>query len=190
MFAFANAKRIINKILEKTECDDYTVYLTGDDSFRKQIDPEYKAHRDGDAKPPYFESIREYLIREHGAIVTGSGLEADDYIGMAAAHNTVICTLDKDLDQIQGRHFNWRSEEDYYISSEEGELWFWMQMLIGDTADNIKGIRGIGPAKAYALLDGLTVDEMRCKVGLYYAMEFDDPEKKYKDNAQLLYIMR
>ena len=40
-------------------------------------------------------------------------------------------------------------------------VWPFLQTLMGDTSDNIKGLRGIGPAKAQKILDGcLTRSEL------------------------------
>lgn len=189
-FAFANAKKIIRKCLEACDTEEYEIYLSGSESFRKDLDSTYKAHRKEDGKPPQHEEIMQYLIDHHGAIVSHSGMEADDFLGMAAGEDTVICSLDKDLDQIAGYHYNWRDDNKYFISSDEADLWFWMQMLIGDTADNVQGVYGIGPVKAYRLLSGVEPDRRRCVVGLEYAVFFDDPEEKFKTNAQLLYIAR
>ena len=73
---------------------------------------------------------------------------------------------------------------------------FFTQALTGDTSDNIKGIKGIGPKKAEKLLAGLTTEE-----DLYDAVQFqytsslmvEDPEegeKRLKSNLDLLWIWR
>lgn len=189
-FALANAKRIINKIMERTECDDYKVILSGATNMRREREPTYKANRNMLSKPAHLEAVVDYLLMHHMAEVTSSGLEADDYIGQMANEGTIICTLDKDLDQIEGHHYNWRKDESYYVSSDEADLFFWMQMLMGDRADNIEGIMGVGEKTAYALLHGVEPLRRRCVVGLEYAKYFDDPEDMYKRNAFLLWIER
>jgi len=67
---------------------------------------------------------------------------------------------------------------------------FYKQMLMGDSADNIKGIPGVGPKKAEKLLDGLDLKDMACLVGLQYAIHFDDPETEWLTNSKLLWILR
>jgi len=191
-FVLANAKRVINKICIATECDDYVIYLSGGNNFRKEEYPEYKANRDANHKPKHFADIQDYLIEHHNAKVT-NGIEADDAMAMdASPDNDVICTLDKDLDTVCGWRYNWRKDEMYYVEWDEADRFFWMQMLMGDPADNVKGIPGIGPKTAEKILtrgedDGLS---RRCIVGHEYAKHFDDPEQVYTKNARLLFIQR
>lgn len=189
-YALGNVKKTISTILEKTHADDYIVMLSGSGSFRKELAESYKANRDSSPKPPFYEDMRDYLYDNHPCIVSSNGLEADDLLGFHSGDNTVICSLDKDLMQIQGWHYDWRKNESVYVSSDEGDLFFWKQMLMGDPADNILGIRGIGPKTADKLLDGVPKERRPCVVGLWYAIHFDDPETQYKTNAQLLFIQR
>lgn len=191
-FVLANAKRVINKICQATECEDYVIYLSGSNNFRKDEYPEYKANRDPDHKPKYFADIQDYLIEHHNAKVTDI-IEADDAMAMDAdPDKDVICTLDKDLDTVCGWRYNWRKDEMYYVEFDEADRFFWMQMLMGDPADNIKGIPGIGPKTAEKILthgekEGIS---RRCIVGHQYALHFDEPEEIYTRNAKLLFIMR
>ena len=57
---------------------------------------------------------------------------------------------------------------------EEAENYFWKSMMVGDTADNIKGIAGIGPANAeriisnkplFTSLRAIVLDEYCTKYG-------------------------
>ena len=61
---------------------------------------------------------------------------------------------------------------------------------MGDRADNIAGIKGVGPVKAEKMLAGLPLDKKNCRVGLEYACHFDDAEDKYLQNSILLWILR
>lgn len=191
-FVLANAKRLINKIQHATDAEDYVIYLSGDTNYRKDAHPDYKANRNNSNKPKYFNEIKDYLIQQHDAIVT-DGIEADDAMAMAAdPHQDVICTLDKDLDTVCGWRYNWKKDELYFVEFDEADRFFWMQMLMGDPADNIKGIPGIGPKTAENIMT-LGEEEgtaRRCIVGNVYAKHFDDPEQEYIKNAMLLFIMR
>ena len=87
--------------------------------------------------------------------------EADDGMGTNQTHykdDSIICSLDKDLLQIPGHHFNFVKNKFTYVTPEEGVLTFYKQILTGDTTDNIFGIRGIGPKEAAKALDHL-IDE-------------------------------
>ena len=75
-----------------------------------------------------------------GAILV-EGEEADDRIGIDGYAGThIICTLDKDLDMIPGWHFNFRKKELYTVNPEDGDRFFYKQLLTGDATDNIPGL--------------------------------------------------
>lgn len=66
---------------------------------------------------------------------------------------------------------NKKEEEVEYLHklSGIGLRWFYAQLLMGDSTDNIPGCPGIGPAKAYELLKELNTEyEMYSKVLLTY----------------------
>jgi len=101
---------------------------------------------------------------------------------------TVICTRDKDLRMIPGWHYGWecglQPEFPLQWVSELGTLtpkydkddkfkdlkgtglkWFYAQLLMGDSTDNIPGCPGVGPKKAWELLSELSTEkEMYSKV--------------------------
>jgi 5'-3' exonuclease len=149
---------LIERILADTKATSYKLYLTtsGDkEAFRHKIYPEYKQNRKAD-KPLHYQSLREFLVEDCNAEMV-SVIEADDILGIEQCKdvaNTIICTIDKDLDMIPGWHYNFVKELRYYIHEDQGIRNFYKQLLMGDTADNVKGIQGIGPAKADKILAG------------------------------------
>lgn len=147
---------LIHRILEATQADSYSFYLSAGrtDTFRAKIYPEYKAHRT-QPKPNHYEFLKNYLIDVWKAEVAVNE-EADDLLGKNQyKSDTVICSIDKDLLQISGSHYNFVKDVFTEISPEEGLLWFYKQLLIGDVADNIKGVKGIGERKASYIIDPL-----------------------------------
>jgi 5'-3' exonuclease len=98
--------------------------------------------------------------------------------------NSVIVTLDKDLDQVIGWHYNFVKKEMYYMEQDEADLRFFKQFLTGDRIDNIQGVHGIGDKKSQKLLEDLSNKERwDCVVehlGLDRAIE----------NGHLLYMLR
>ena len=187
--AFAAARDMILNIREALSLDDADIYLTGPGNFRKDICADYKAHRAETPKPRYLFPTLDYLQDYWGASWR-EGLEADDLLGIEATKDPtkVICSTDKDLDQIPGFHYNWRKYSMYYVAPEEGDKWFWKQMLIGDTVDNIKGIRGIGPVKADKLLNDLSLDE--CRNTVYRLYSEADRLHDFEINSKLLFILK
>ncbi len=132
--------------------EEYKAFLTGPNNFRKKVNPEYKANRKDVKLPQWLNTCRDFLVKEWKAEVT-DGYEADDALGMEQTDSTVICSLDKDLKQIPGNHFNWVKNESSYVQEDEGIFFFFQQLLIGDSSDNIKGIDRIGPKKSQQILD-------------------------------------
>lgn len=131
-------------------------FLTGMGNYRNSIATRlpYKGNRD-QPKPAHFKAIRNYLLTKWGAVLS-AGEEADDLIGIEATtdKDCIICSIDKDLKQLPGRHFNFVTKEESTVSVKEASLNFFMQCLTGDATDNIPGVAGIGPVKAKNILDG------------------------------------
>jgi 5'-3' exonuclease len=146
--AEARMETLIDNILEDSGCMEYQVFLTSTDksNFRFKLYPEYKANRK-QPKPTWYEELRAMLVSDHKAKVI-YGMEADDALGIAQTGDTIICSIDKDLDQIPGQHYNFVKESHYEVSQEEAEEFFFFQLLVGDRTDNIPGCAGIGPVHA------------------------------------------
>lgn len=180
---------LMRRILEDTDSDDYLAVLTGSNNFRYDIYPEYKANRKEKARPTYLEDSRAHLITEWGAVVT-DGYEADDLLGIEQSQEsfgtTVICSIDKDLKQVPGYHYNWRKLQSELVSPLDGWKSFYRQLLTGDSTDGIPGVGGIGKVKSSKLIDDL-VDEtdMLEVVSRFY----DDPQRLLIF-ADCLWIMR
>ncbi len=146
-------------------------------SFRNEIEPSYKANRD----PAPLELKRQFAhcraIAETMGIECFSDdrFEADDLIGTLASLpemsdlNHVIVSSDKDLaqllrsqDQMWDFARNIRMDhagvkEKFGVSPEQIADYL---ALTGDAVDNIKGIPGIGPKAATAVLNHFgTLDE-------------------------------
>lgn len=122
-------------------------------------------------QPKWLPECREYLIEEHDAILI-HGCEADDALGIHRAKfpwgNTdyIISSIDKDLRINFGYHHNQNTGKiirvlpimqplDVILKTSPttgkvtkkvagvGLMFFWYQMLVGDSADWIKGLPGV-----------------------------------------------
>jgi 5'-3' exonuclease len=183
----------IRETLRNTGATEYDGYISGTDNFRLKIDPEYKANRKDLERPYHYDNITQFLIYAHEATVV-NGYEADDALGIAQstalAESTIICSIDKDLDQIPGWHYDLVKKNIYYMQEHEARRVFWTQMLVGDRVDNITGIRGIGPVKAEkALAECYDEDAYKAVVMPMYEKEFkDDAKTMFNKNFNLLKI--
>jgi hypothetical protein len=135
----------------------YVTFLTGNKNFRLHVDPEYKANRRDVKKPEHLPAIRKYLQTHHFAQVS-EGCEADDFFGQACTDarkenmEPIVVSIDKDLHQIAGIHYNFVRDEFYVVTDRQADTCFWRQMLEGDRADNITGITQVGPKKAAKMI--------------------------------------
>ena len=154
---------MIEGMLHETGATEFQLWLSDslENNFRLQICPEYKANRLAKPKPKWHEIIKEHLIIVWGARIAYNQ-EADDALGIGQDKvnidndtGTVICSIDKDLLQIPGNHYNFVKEEYVYITPGEGLTNFYRQLLIGDPGDNIPGCPGIGVVKAGQALNEL-----------------------------------
>ncbi len=142
----------------------------GDETvFRKEISPEYKAHRE--PPPEDFFPQEQRILKVVGdlgiPIFSKGGFEADDLIATMVHRlrdqnfDTVIVSKDKDLRQlldsstrlydVQGDSFldaDRLKAELGYAPSQAIEV----QTLMGDTVDNVQGIPGVGEKTAVKLI--------------------------------------
>jgi len=149
----------------------------------------YKGHRKTE-KPVFYHELRQHLLDKWKAYETVDGLEADDFIGIHADKNTIISSIDKDLLMIPCKgHYN--PNKNTLTKVKRNLYWFWFQMLVGDKADNIKGLEGIGDVKATEILKGVKLKDMKMLVYSKYVEEFGDKaQERFHENAQLLFILR
>lgn len=151
--------RMIREILHITEASTYEIFLSGEENFRYEIFPGYKANRKDVVKPRWLQACREYLAKEWNARFA-HGCEADDMMGINQDKSekqpfaTVICTIDKDLLMIPGWHYNFVKNEWCEVKYFDGLKRFYTQLLTGDSSDGIPGVKGLGPKKAALLLEG------------------------------------
>jgi len=183
---------IIGQTVVFPDSDNLECYLTGKSNFRYDVakTAPYKGNRKNVPKPSNLPEARGYLQHKWGAIIS-EGEEADDLIGIASAkgdpETTVVCTIDKDMMQLQGWNFNFVKNEWTYITRQEGDKFFYTQILTGDSADNIKGIHRVGPVTAGKILEGCeSVQEMYTACVKAYDGDVD----RVLENARLLWLRR
>jgi hypothetical protein len=175
-------------VMFQLNVSEWITFLTGKTNFRNDIavtEP-YKGNRKGE-KPKHHTLLREYLEYSWNGQVS-ENCEADDEIAIAATthgDNSIIVSLDKDFDQVQGWHYNFVKRDKYYVTHDEGLLNFYCQFLTGDRIDNIVGVKGIGPKKAYKLLNGLSEREM-----FDVCVENLGSVERAVENGRLLFLQR
>ena len=144
-------------------------------TFRHELDPTYKANRPEMPEDLALQwPIARQVAADFGLPVIGvAGLEADDLIatlatqGHASGHDVIIVSGDKDLMQLVtdsrdgGPSIKQLDDGKGILYDEKAVLAKWavraeqigdLLAIMGDTADNIPGVRGIGEKGAVKLL--------------------------------------
>ena len=185
----ARVTHLVNEIVyQDLQCDDYKAYITGKGNYRNElaVTEPYKGNRKDAKRPQHYDAIRKHLQRLGAELVEGS--EADDAVATEATKTGGwIVSIDKDLDQVAGWHYNFVKHEEYYVTEEEGLRNLFTQVLTGDRTDNIIGLKGIGPKKAEKLLQD-------CKTEREYydacLKAYDGNQLRVDENLNLLWLRR
>lgn len=215
--------RLCNKVASaRRACGAETVHilLTGRASHKGHryavatVKP-YQGQRKNSRRPDNWEPLRHYL--ESGApgipfcqVTSTDVAEADDLFAHLTNGN-VIYTQDKDMRMVPGLHLGWQdhrvvdTRHDPWCHVQKdvtyGRKWFWLQMLQGDTADNIPGLPKYKNEKGnYALcgektaesLLAWTENEAECAefVSSLYASYYEEWEAALLEQAILLWMRR
>lgn len=208
--SISRVKSFIPLILEKTKADYYHIFLSKNTEgyFRKTVDPNYKGNR---SKMPsvlkYLKTVSGIMYDEFGAI-SENGVEADDLCAFAVKkyqieYDVTVCSPDKDvLSQIPGKHYNYRQHQWITTSAESALEFIWLQTLMGDVTDNIKGIPGIGIKKAAEIINknisiSMTSEEKFYQMSTNVLNAYISYYKKislaifeFQKNFRLVYLLR
>jgi|TARA_R100000781_G_scaffold51145_1_gene33734 hypothetical protein len=160
------------------------IFLSGSTNFRDNLATIkiYKGNRDPLHKPHWYDEIKEYLKSVWDAQEV-ENLEADDILAdlqesVPSSEDSCIISTDKDLDQIAGWHYNWVKDQLYEVSVEQAIHNKYVQILTGDSTDNIEGIPGVGPVGAEKCLEWCeTVDDYEQSVSQEYEHFFTQTKK-------------
>ena len=203
--AFKRCDDRCDSIIDTIQAQEVRYYLTGPNNFRNDVAKyqQYKGNRydkHGNRirpQPVHLQAVRQYLIDKYDAILC-EGQEADDALAIAQYKcnasrdwHSIISSIDKDLRIVPGLHHDMNSnfieevDELGYLSVDKkgkvrgaGLKFFYFQLLVGDTADWIKGLPkvtpwmketyegikrlgGCGPMAAYNVISG-TADREEC----------------------------
>lgn len=190
--AMGNLKKLVKSVTAHPQCDSYSMYVGGEGNFRLGIDPDYKSNRSSLSKPLHYDALLEYLVCKLGAIPC-NGQEADDAVSILHCidpEGTVIVSIDKDLDNTPGLHYNPDKPEDgiYRVTPATAAFNYYTQLLTGDSTDGIVGIKGMGPVGASKILwDGMSTAELELEVFLQYDKRALG-EAYFLQQARLLWI--
>lgn len=207
VFGFTN---MLTSLFEKEEPHRMAVVFdTSAPTFRHEMYTEYKANRTEPPEDfkPQLEKIKEMLRYMGIAQFEQDGLEADDIIGTLAYQATkegedAFClTSDKDFFQLVSDHVailrpNHLGNGINYISYDEVKEKFGVapeqvidvQALLGDSIDNVPGVRGVGEKTAIPL-----IQEYGSLEGVYENLEAISKKalkKKLEEGKDLAFLSK
>jgi DNA polymerase I len=208
--AFGFARILLTAIRDMKPTYLSVVFDHPEPTFRHKEYKDYKAHREKmpDDLIPQIGLTKEIVENLNIPQFEMSGYEADDLIGTLSQQSdqkTVIVTGDQDMFQLvndkihvwlppRGKH----PADEYDRAKVYKKLGVYpeqvidMKALMGDSSDNIPGIRGIGPKSAVTLLQ-----EFQTLDGIYQAVDVAEKHphilkgallKKLREGREVAYL--
>lgn len=188
----------LESILGTLSAKSSRVFITGSGNYRELLAKTlpYKGNRVAE-KPVRYQELRDRLVKRWGAEVC-QGHEADDAIAAAltgANEYTVAVSIDKDLRQVPGWHWNWLKDDGpQYITHMDGMFNLFCQVLSGDATDNIPGLHKVGPktAEKWLLEAGCQTWDEYCALCLgKYAEQYGEQGlDRFIETFNLVYLCR
>ena len=134
------------------DCVGYRAYLTGHENYRYTFLPSYKCNRDSSKVPIALKKLKQMCVERLTNCIMKKGEEADDsctrdFTFEEEGITKILSHVDKDLNQVEGEHFNPDKQEVYFLTAKEAIVNLWVQVLAGDATDCYKGCPMVGGKK-------------------------------------------
>lgn len=190
---------MVSKTLRHYGDGTYEAYIAGEGNWRKDIYPEYKANRACLKRPEWLEHVREHAVLKWKAQIVNDR-EVDDMCGICVTqeqnqgNQPVLVSLDKDLRQVAGRHYNFVKEVEETISPLEALRIFYKQVITGDLSDHVPAFDGKFRSTVPKFVEELLrpIDEMTTaeEMWAHVVGVYDGEDTIAKRNASVLYVQR
>jgi len=134
----------INQVEQYFKIKALYMFIKGRNNFRKEIYPEYKAHRTTESD--LIKPLLQYVVNTFNAIES-HGAEADDYIYTFAQKlnwDCIVLTCDKDLFQMPTTFYNYLKDKWSKVDEKEAMYNTYKLLCCGDAADGINFTKGLG----------------------------------------------
>ena len=213
----------VERIIAATEYWAYDVkfVIHKEGNHRNEIATiaKYKGNRK--EKPIFYQHVKDHAIKKfEDKVILAVNEETDDLVaqfmykeylrvGERKEHfNVVLGHVDKDIDQCIGWHYNFDKNNLYWIDRIAAAKQFYLQCIMGDASDNIKGIvdlpkdvkekygiwkgKGVGEKSAVKLLEDCDTPQKMLQriVDLYRIQYPDNWFDVLQENCRLLYLKR
>jgi 5'-3' exonuclease len=163
-----HVRNFVSTVLTGCECDEYIMFVqdVGHQNFRNLMLMDYKGHRKPNPATTRWKPVIIDELKKLGAVGL-EFIESDDALALLGRHykyQPLIVANDKDLVQIQGRHYNpYKKDkpgspvERWFSSSQyDAQYSLCKQLITGDTTDmpgEYCGIQKVGPKTAEKWLE-------------------------------------
>lgn len=197
--AWVNFLRLYDKLKDELFATDVLAAVKGEDNFRNALYPAYKLNRHSDPNSQnHVVPLLRKLAAKEDLAVEAHGFEADDLICIWATQareagvDYVVASIDKDLQCIPGRHWLIHKNKMITVSEEDAMRHYYTQLIVGDSTDNIRGVPGVGPVKAYRALEMCREEEefQEAVVGEYLNYYGDKWEEALILNGRMIHLLR
>ncbi len=209
----------IETMRELTGAESVVLHLTDDGSTKGDrriiaVTKPYQGNRSSGRRPKNWGYLREWCQTQTTyRTKVWASREADDGMALCAYHElakhgrpVVIASGDKDMRMLPGVHIDWQDFSITEVPLGTWELvgsngkvyglkWFFLQMLQGDTADNIPGLpkfngKPVGPKTAEGLLaQAKNPEEGWLVLRTCYAATYpEDWRERLVEQAMLLWL--
>ena len=189
-------ERLLDFLEEQVNVNEVVFCNGSKNNFRKDISATYKLNRT-QKRPEILPLLHDMVKLEYNSIY-GDGVETDDVVATLWAEevekngidSVIIMSLDKDYKQFPCwfYDYNYKKRELVKISEQEANENFYSQMIVGDSADNIKVCKGYGKVYAEKLFKDANnkYSLMNRTYRLYKEVYGDDAKAMFNEAKSLL----
>jgi DNA polymerase-1 len=188
---------LLQDLKEDIACDNYSLHISEGGNFRKLIDQKFTVYKGKrKEKPENYVQLKDYVIKNYDCI-GAHNFEADDTASIEANELLkngklfILATVDKDWKQIGGLFYNTHYKSLSVSDKFECIKYFHLQLLTGDSVDNVPGIYGIGPVKAEKILkDKNVIEQFDTIIETYKEYYPEDYNDRLNTMGILLYLVK
>lgn len=186
-----NAFDVLKNIFKSCQAENYVGFIKGKNTgkHRYAIKSDYKHNRSGE-QPSWWEFTSK-LLKEKYNVYNVDNYEVDDIVNIYRLQtpHSFIVACDKDLLNLPGIHFNWRTSTWQANTLEEAKYYFWRDMITGQTGDGIKGLPRKGTVFAEKFLSELTHDVYSDEIFKLYKNTLPNGISEFCKNYECLKIL-
>lgn len=183
LYKFVN-DRLKKTFFDRFDCKGFMFCFSGasNNTFRYKVGftKEYKGSRSTTEEQydGFYIDLASVIsvVAQHHNVYVHEEYEADDIVSVLQNEHTFIYSEDKDVNQVPGMHYDKEKNALREFTENECRYSLCLQLLMGDSTDNIPGIQGVGEGTAVKLLEGVSYNNRIPKVLDVYMEKYGQVE--------------